>query len=233
MSYCVNCGVELAPSERSCPLCGVEVNNPRDPWKEPRRRPYPQTLERVLSGIDRRYGVGLAAMLLLIPALVKVALNLLISAAVTWSLYVVGAILCAFVVVLLPLAFSDFHPFLAICLDIAAVALYVGLICFLSDGDWYAGLALPLVLATGAALFGVTFAFTRKRLGALAKLGWLLLLVGLLTLGIECILGLYLDARWPMWSLLVLLPCLVLAAMLFFIESRQNLKDQIRRRLFY
>ena len=29
MSYCVHCGVELAPSERDCPLCGTAVLNPR------------------------------------------------------------------------------------------------------------------------------------------------------------------------------------------------------------
>ena len=28
MSYCVNCGVELAPSEKNCPLCGTPVINP-------------------------------------------------------------------------------------------------------------------------------------------------------------------------------------------------------------
>ena len=32
MSYCVNCGVELADSERRCPLCHTEVHNPRQPY---------------------------------------------------------------------------------------------------------------------------------------------------------------------------------------------------------
>ena len=39
MSYCVNCGVELAASERRCPLCGVEVINPREPFDENGERP--------------------------------------------------------------------------------------------------------------------------------------------------------------------------------------------------
>ena len=39
MSYCVNCGVELAPSEKRCPLCGVEVVNPAKPWTEPEALP--------------------------------------------------------------------------------------------------------------------------------------------------------------------------------------------------
>ena len=36
MSYCVNCGVELSPSERRCPLCGTEVMNPRSPGRSRR-----------------------------------------------------------------------------------------------------------------------------------------------------------------------------------------------------
>ena len=54
MSYCVNCGVKLAPSEKKCPLCGVPVVNPRDPWVEPSHRPYPKQVERVMHRIDRR-----------------------------------------------------------------------------------------------------------------------------------------------------------------------------------
>ena len=28
MSYCVNCGVKLAKSEKKCPLCNTKVINP-------------------------------------------------------------------------------------------------------------------------------------------------------------------------------------------------------------
>ena len=31
MSYCVNCGVELDPTARTCPLCQTPVVNPRQP----------------------------------------------------------------------------------------------------------------------------------------------------------------------------------------------------------
>jgi len=41
MSYCVHCGVELAPSEESCPLCKTPVLDPNQPWSEPEERPYP------------------------------------------------------------------------------------------------------------------------------------------------------------------------------------------------
>lgn len=41
MSYCVNCGVELDPSLKSCPLCHTPVINPNELKKEVSSSPYP------------------------------------------------------------------------------------------------------------------------------------------------------------------------------------------------
>ena len=41
MSYCVNCGVELARCEKKCPLCGVEAVNPASP-AGPEGEAFPQ-----------------------------------------------------------------------------------------------------------------------------------------------------------------------------------------------
>ena len=38
--YCVKCGVELADSQRSCPLCQTPVYFPE--LSEDRERPYPK-----------------------------------------------------------------------------------------------------------------------------------------------------------------------------------------------
>ncbi len=59
MSYCVNCGVELDRSEKACPLCGVEVLNPRQPYDDQAPRPYPKRLIRSMLasivGSPRRF----------------------------------------------------------------------------------------------------------------------------------------------------------------------------------
>ena len=64
MSYCVNCGVELEKSEKCCPLCGVEVHNPLDPYDPQAPRPYPQRVERLIRRKDRRYFLLLASLFL-------------------------------------------------------------------------------------------------------------------------------------------------------------------------
>ncbi len=65
MSYCVHCGVELAPSEEKCPLCKTPVMDPNQAWREPEERPYPERLEVVPPHIDRQYGAQLASTFLM------------------------------------------------------------------------------------------------------------------------------------------------------------------------
>ena len=42
MSYCVHCGVELADSEKRCPLCHTRVVDPASPDAGQGRPPYPR-----------------------------------------------------------------------------------------------------------------------------------------------------------------------------------------------
>ncbi len=232
MSYCVNCGVELAPSEKRCPLCGVEVANPLDPWVEPRKRPYPKVLEKVIDRVDRRYGAGLASILLLIPLFVSVLTNMLTDPETPWSLYVAGALICVFVIVLLPLVLGGKHLYLSLAADFAAVTLYVLMIEFLSHGDWFLSLGLPLCVSAFAAVF--VAAFSIKRITApLAACAAVIATAGLLTVAVEGSIALYLSLKFPSWSPLALVPCLMISALLLYIENHNRLKDQIKRRLFY
>ena len=45
MSYCVNCGVELDPTARYCPLCHTEVLNPKQPPDPTLPQPFPARIE--------------------------------------------------------------------------------------------------------------------------------------------------------------------------------------------
>ncbi len=232
MSYCVNCGVELAPSEKHCPLCGVEVMNPADPWREPSKRPYPKTLEKVIERVDRRYGAGLVSILLLIPLLVSVLTNMLTDPRSPWSLYVAGALICIFVIVLLPLVLGGKHLFVSLAADFAAVTLYVLMICLLTGGNWFFRLGLPLCFSVFAAVFVCAFTVGHVR-APLVQCAVIVTVAGLLTVAVEGSIALYLALRFPSWSLLALVPCLMISALLMYIESHNRLKDQIKRRLFY
>ena len=89
MSYCVHCGVELAVSERDCPLCGTEVVNPRCAWERPEQLPYPETVDVKDAHIDRRYARQLAAMVMAVPALIVLLVDWVDGGGLRWSPYVV------------------------------------------------------------------------------------------------------------------------------------------------
>ena len=165
MSYCVNCGVELAPSEKRCPLCGVEVVNPAKPWTEPEALPYSDNAERIRR-IDRRYLAGLISLVLLIPAVVCMFCDIL-DGRLSWSLLVTGALLNVFVIFLVPMMLHRPSALLLIALDTVSTSAYLLLIriaCGLpaSGKDWLLPLALPIVLLTAilAAAFSTLAAQT-------------------------------------------------------------------------
>ena len=48
MSYCGNCGVELDPTARACPLCHTPVVNPNQPVDTVSPKPFPPEPGEVL-----------------------------------------------------------------------------------------------------------------------------------------------------------------------------------------
>ena len=213
MSYCVNCGVELAPSEKRCPLCGVEVVNPAKPWTEPEALPYSDNAERIRR-IDRRYLAGLISLVLLIPAVVCMFCDIL-DGRLSWSLLVTGALLNVFVIFLVPM-------------------MLIRIACGLpaSGKDWLLPLALPIVLLTAilAAAFSL---WLRKRRPIALICAFAFLGIGILTVGINLFVNLYCGlALMPVWSLYSMLPCLVLFVFFLVLNKRNRWKDGIRKRLF-
>lgn len=238
MSYCVNCGVELAKSEKSCPLCGVEAVNPAEPWKEPVSRPYPATLERVMRGVDRQYFAVLTTLLLAIPLSVCVVVDLLSAQALTWSSYVVGAGAVSVATVLLPVGIGAGNPWRNLLVDALSVLALLWLIDFKSTPEglrWFLPIALPTVLAL-CAIMAVLILYFRKRRNKsiLVSIALMLIGAGLYACCIELILRLGQGASAAFhWSLYALLPCVLSAGAFILINRRNKWKEAIRKRLFF
>ncbi len=233
MSYCVQCGVELAASEMRCPLCGVPVQNPAAPPDPNAPRPYPPPAESLEEKGSRRYAVVLGSILLGLPAALCLLVNLLLGGRITWSAYVVGALGMLWVCILSPVVLRRAVLPFCIAADSAALALYLLLIYLWSGrGGWYLPLALPLVVLCGALLLLTVEVLVRAKLRLLQKisvvLGGVILLVG----GIEVVCDLYSQSTIRLtWSPFVMLPCLAIALLLFEIDHNEAVKEQIRRRL--
>ena len=90
MSYCVECGVELADYHDKCPLCGTPVNNPNRPLDFSKNE-YP-VFKKHHAITNRRKVVRrlvgfILSMCFMMMALIPMLINLMVSSSLTWSLY--------------------------------------------------------------------------------------------------------------------------------------------------
>lgn len=164
MSYCVNCGVELDTSAKKCVLCNTPVYNPVHP---PEDTPTPYSDKVVLPPkVRRRFSAFLFSMILLLPNIVCLLLDLLISKdkGFHWAHYVNTSSLLFWVLFLLPFLIEKVRAFVLILVDSIAVLAYIFFFYYIFEqSGWFLRVALPLVLVL--ALFAcVTVEWsTRKR----------------------------------------------------------------------
>ena len=141
MSYCVNCGVELAPDASRCPLCGTPA------WKPDETAPrYFPTKPAVVPPASRRAAALLLTAMLASVSLCCGLLNLILATAHPWSLYVAGAAVMLWIWFALPMLARGIPIFFRLTADVAAVGIYVWIISVaLHGGRWFRGLVLPML----------------------------------------------------------------------------------------
>lgn len=232
MSYCVHCGVELAPSEQKCPLCMTPVLDP-NATGEPEEKLYPDRLETVNS-IDHRYGARLATLFLFIPLAAVLICDLLISGRFSWSVYVLGAGGCVCCWVILPFYLDIRKPYLYIAVDILSASAYLALIAWRTGGlPWYKAVALPLTLLTGLSAMLCVYIARRKQRPILHRFSNMVLVVAAALVGLEALIDLFVhDALNIEWSLYSLVSLIAFAAIFRVIEKNPKLKADIERRLY-
>ena len=159
--YCIKCGVELADSERVCPLCGTRVFHPDLPCGQG-EPPYPPDEHPRHEEVSRIGVMFVVSVCMLLPAVISVLCDWRINGRIIWSGFVVGGL-----ALLLGIRAALKAP-------LAAALLIPGVLWLLTAA---VGLALPRVLSRQWT------ALLRPILGEAAKLcalhGCVLLLLGL------------------------------------------------------
>lgn len=233
MSYCVNCGVELAPSERACPLCGTEVHNPRQPFDPKAPKPFPARLDLFEPTSSRGFLAAIVTLVLALPAAVCLACDIAYTHAAGWSVLVVGALAMLWVFIV-PMLFLRRHRVLiGAVLDSAAALGYVWLVeRFAAPGLWFVYLAVPIG-GLALLLFVVNYLLLSKAVhGWFKQIAVVLATIPFFLVGVEMCINRYLDGRFRLvWSLVVSIPCLLLAALLLVLDRRQRFKAEMRKRL--
>lgn len=229
--YCIQCGVSLADSEKKCPLCGTMVFHPEltqpdgeklypvDHHPEPQVRPW---------GI-----LMIVSLLFLLPMLICPLCDLQIYRRITWSGYVVGALVIAYVMLVLPSWFRKPNPVVFVPVNFGVIGLYLLYISLETGGGWFLSFAFPVVGVLGLITTAVVTLFRYIRRGRLFVLGGAVITLGIFMPVMELLM--YLTFHWSRfvgWSLypmiaLILPGLAILAAAIF-----RPIRDSLSKRFF-
>ncbi len=180
--YCVKCGVELADSERKCPLCATPVYFPGlDPDPE---RPFP-TLPAEKDKVNPRGIYLVVTVAFAISALISLYADMDMNGKLDWSAYVLGALAFSYTVLILPGWFYRPSPAVFVPVNFAVLGAYVWLISFLTGGDWFFGFALPIIGGVALIVCSVIIVSYYVRRGYLYIYGGAMIALGALAVLIE------------------------------------------------
>lgn len=234
MSYCVNCGVELDASLRSCPLCHTPVVNPCE--LQERRPASPFSHERGQVDVVKRKDLGILAFIVLFStSLSCLLLNIFVFSGSYWSLFIIGFCLVLFVLVIPAVIYTKLPIYISLLLDGIAVSFYLYMITFNTANDeWFGRLALPIVALVTILVEIFTLLLHSFPVSFITTALYFFAEAALLCVGLELLIDHYLGKPLHLiWSAIVLTVCSVIVIMLVTVLSRRRLRDAVRRRLHF
>ncbi len=230
--YCVKCGVRLADSEAACPLCKTRVFHP-DLVREAGEDLYPRGKYPSVKG-KSYWPLILLTVVFLLPIVTVLLCDLQFNRAITWAGFVIGALLCTYVLVVLPAWFKSVNPVIFAPCDFAALALYLLYIDLETGGGWFLSFALPVL--GGVAIFVVATAALVRYLPRRARLfifGGGFLAFGAFMPIVELLIDLtFAGISFIGWSLYPLAAFLLLGGTLLFLGSYRPARETMERIFF-
>ncbi len=226
--YCVKCGVELAESERKCPLCQTPVYFPglsADP-----QTPYPK-----YSGngeeINPRGLYFIISFLFAIAAVISVFCDISFNSELTWSGYVLGGLLLSYSVLILPVWFRRPSPAVFVPVDFGVAALLLLYTDLKTGGGWFLPFALPIWGAVTLIVSAVVILIYYLRRGRLYIFGGASIALGLLSVLIELLIHAVFKPShsYLLWSVYPLLTLTMIGIMLIVIAIVKPFRESLRK----
>lgn len=229
--YCANCGVKLADTEKQCPLCSTPAFHPDIVRKEGEPL-YPQLRYPVQPTHSRATQI-IATTLFLLPMLITLLCDLQISGQVTWSGFVVAALVVAYAGFVLPFWFQKPNPVIFVPCWFAVIGLYLLYIDLATGGAWFLSFAFPVVGCIGFILTAVVVLLRYIPKGRLYILGGASIAFGAFMPLMEYLIYITFDRpRFLAWSLYPLIVLVLLGAMLVFLAINHTARETMERKFF-
>ena len=226
--YCAKCGVKLADTEKICPLCGMSAHpdlaaaqaEPLYPAKPP-----------VQVNSKAVHGVVLA--LFLLPLLICLQCDLIVTGGITWSGYVMGALVLSYVIFALPQWFHRPNPVVFVPCSFATAGLYLLYIDLATGGGWFVGFGLPVVAGLCLIVTAVVTLMRYVPRGALYIFGGAFIALGLFMAWMGCLLNatFFTDGFAP-WSLYPMTVLVLLGGLLIFLAICRPARQTMQRKFF-
>lgn len=234
MSYCVNCGVELDSSLKTCPLCNTPVIHPSELQKVSLSSPYPQEKGQVETVKRNDLGI-LLSIVLSATAIGCALLNLFVFTGSLWSLLIIGICIILFVLSIPAVIYTKQPIYLSLLLDGIAIGAYLYMITYLTVSDrWFWQLAVPIVALVTLLAEILTLCVRKLPVSFIATSLYLFAETAILCVGIELFIDRYFDQPLSLsWSAIVLTVCGIIVIALITLLSKRRLRDAVRRRLHF
>ena len=197
--YCIKCGVELADSEKRCPLCDTRVYHPdlETGTAPPFYPPNDPTVKRM----NRRAILFLIALFSLILVVQLFVFDLRFTGGVGWSYYASGAVILVYVCAVLPIWFRRPNPVVFVPVSFGTVMVYLIGICHMTGGNWFYTFALPVLLGAAIITTAVLVLVRYVRGGYFYISGGAVLATGAYTFLLEKMICYTFSTHFYFWSL--------------------------------
>lgn len=229
--YCVQCGVKLAESERSCPLCGTAVYHPELP--QPEGKPlYP--VGRMPDQASRSLVLqGLLTVLFVLSGLIVALCDQQITGKITWSGFILGGLAVGYVAMVLPAWFRRPNPAIFVPCGFAAVILYLLYLCLATGGHWFLPFAFPVAGGIGLIVTATATLLRYIRRGRLFIAGGAAMALGGFMLLTECLLNMTFSiAHFSGWSVYPLAVLVLMGGFLIFLGICRPAREMMARKFF-
>lgn len=229
--YCVKCGVKLADTEKSCPLCGTRAFHP-DLDQSEGELIYPAGKYPAREAHPLGFPI-FATAVFLIPIIIVLLCDLRFSRAITWSGLVVGAILLIYVTLILPLWFRSKNPVIFVPCSFAAIGLYLMYINFATDGDWFLSFAFPIWGCVAVIVIAATALLYYVGKGKLYIFGGSFIALGAVMPLLEFLLHYtFHTSKMIGWSFYPLVSLGLIGALLIFLGICRPAREVMERKFF-
>ncbi len=232
--YCVKCGVELADSEKNCPLCGTTVICPDGLERTVKDSPYPPHPGKIIEGISKLGIMFIMSFAFVIPAMICLVTDIKVNGHLEWSGYVLFSLVLLYVTFILPWWFNKPNPVIFVPIDFAATGILLMYISEKTGGDWFLPFALPVVGITALIVTAVVALTRYTRGGSPYIFGGAIISLGAFSILIEFLscIAFGIEKMWR-WSIYPAASLFLIGMFLIIVGICKPLRRALRKKLFY